>query len=144
MSNAATAAGDLGALPAWDLGDLYPGPDSPELETDLAGIEDDVRTFHRRHAGKVAALGGAALGEAVAAFEAIEQTIGRILSYAQLVHAGDMADAETGRFYQTTVERVNRISSELVFFTLELNRIDDDALAEKMKAPEGRGVSEVT
>ena len=131
----ASVSDDLGPLPAWDLADLYPGTDSPELETDLARIEDDVRAFQRRHAGKVAALGGAALGEAVAAFEAIEETIGRILSYAQLVHAGDMADAETGRFYQTTVERVNRTSSELVFFTLELNRIDDDALAERLQAP---------
>ena len=131
----ASDADKLGPLPAWDLTDLYPATDSPELETDLAAIEDEVQAFHRRHAGKVAGLGGAALGAAVAAFEAIEETIGRILSYAQLVHAGDIADAEIGRFYQTTVERVNRVSSELVFFTLELNRIDDDALAEKIKAP---------
>ncbi len=129
-------SGDLGPLPAWDLTDLYPATDSAELEADLGRIEDSVRAFHDRHAGKVADLDGAKLGDAVAAFEAIEEIAGRILSYAQLVHAGDITDAEIGRFYQTTVERVNRISTELVFFTLELNRIDDGAMAEKLKAPE--------
>ncbi|MHA1109232.1 MAG: M3 family oligoendopeptidase, partial [Alphaproteobacteria bacterium] len=87
------------------------------------------------HAGKVAALDGEALGEAVASFEALEEIIGGIMSYAQLVHAGDVADAGIGKFYQTTLERVNLVSSELVFFTLEINRIDDSALAQKLTAP---------
>ncbi len=135
MSNTDSAAGDLGALPAWDLDDLYPGMDSAELKADLDRIEKTARAFHKSHAGKVAALDGAALGDAVAAFEALEEIIGGILSYAQLVRAGDVADAGIGKFYQTTLERVNRVSSELVFFTLEINRIDDTALAQKMTAP---------
>ena len=136
MSNSATAAIDPGVLPAWDLIDLYSGMDSPALAADLERIEKDAGAFRKRHAGKVAALDGAALGAAVAAFEALEEIMGGILSYAQLLHAGDVADAEVAKFYQTTMERVNRISSGLVFFTLEINRIDDDALAEKMQAPE--------
>jgi len=43
--------------------------------------------------------------------EALQDVLGRIMSYAQLVHAGNMMDPEIGRFYQTTQERVTDISS---------------------------------
>ncbi|MBU2091632.1 MAG: M3 family oligoendopeptidase, partial [Alphaproteobacteria bacterium] len=76
------------------------------------------------------------LGAAVAEYERIDEILSRVSSYAQLVHSGDMSDPEVGRFYQSVVERVTDISTQLVFFTLELNRLDDDALAEKLKAPE--------
>ena len=55
----------------------------------------------------------------------MQEVLGRIMSYAQLVHAGNMTDPEIGRFYQTMQERVTDISTELLFFTLEMNRLDD-------------------
>jgi oligoendopeptidase F len=126
----------LGTLPRWDLSDLYPGRDSPELQRDLARSEDEARAFNARHAQKLAGLSGAELGAAIAAYERLGETLGRIMSYASLVHAGDMSDPEIGRFYQTTHERVNDIETQLLFFVLELNRIDDAALDQKMAAPE--------
>ena len=57
------------------------------------------------------------------------------MSYAQLVYAGNMADPEIGKFYQSCQERVTGISSALVFFVLELNQIEDAALAERLKTP---------
>ena len=63
---------------------------------------------------------------------------GRIISYASLVHAGDLADPEIGRFYQTIQERINAIATELLFFTLELNRLDDAALEAKAGRPRAR------
>ena len=126
----------LGALPRWDLADLYPGRDSDDLKRDLDGSAADAKSFAARYKGKLAALSGAELGAAVASFERLQETLGRVMSYGSLVHATDMSDPEIGRFYQTMHERVNDIGTELLFFVLELNRIEDASLDEKMKAPE--------
>lgn len=53
---------DLGQLPEWDLADLYPGRDSPELARDLAGLAADAASFRERHQGRLGDLSGAALG----------------------------------------------------------------------------------
>jgi oligoendopeptidase F len=131
-----TGNGKLGALPEWDLSDLYAGPDSRALKDDLEKAAKQAKAFHKKYFTKVGGLGGSALGKAVAAYEAIDERLARIMSYAQLLHAGNVADAEISRFYQTTQERVTDISAHLVFFTLELNRIGDRALAQKMKSKE--------
>jgi oligoendopeptidase F len=127
--------GRLGALPQWDLSDLYPGRDSAELERDLAASAAEAKAFRAHYEGKLAALPGAELGEAVTRYERLGETLGRVGSYVSLVHAGDMSDPEVGRFYQTTHERVNDIETDLLFFTLELNRVEDAAMAAKTEAP---------
>jgi len=121
-------ANALGVLPEWDLTDLYPGQDSPELETDLKGAFESSDAFAAAYQGKLAGLGGDALAEVIAEYERIEEILGRIMSYAGLVHAGNVSDPEVGRFYQTMQERANDIGTRLLFFTLELNRIEDTAL----------------
>jgi oligoendopeptidase F len=132
------AAPALGPLPQWDLADLYPSRDGPELRGDLERSEREAEAFRARHAGKLAALPGAELGAAIAQYERLQETLGRVMSYAYLVYAGDMADPEIGRFFQNMQERVNAISTALLFFTLELNRVEDDALEAKLAAPELR------
>jgi oligoendopeptidase F len=129
-------AAALGPLPQWDLSDLYPGRDSAELKRDLERSEGEAAAFRQRYEGKLAALSGAALGDAIAAYERLQDTLGRIMSYASLIYAGDMSDAENGRFFQNMQERVNGISTVLLFFTLEINRLDDAALAEKLESRE--------
>ena len=133
--NDATTDCDIGTLPEWDLGDLYPGPDSAELARDLAAAAESAAAFEARYAAKLADLDGDRLGAAIAEFEAIEETLGRIMSYASLTHAGAMDDPDVGRFYQTMQERVTDISARVLFFTLELNDVDDEALAKAMAAP---------
>ena len=125
----------VGRLPAWDLKDLYQGPESAALEADLAGAEREARQFRQRLQGKLAERSGVALARAIAEYERIEETLGRVLSYAQLLHAGDVSDPKIGQFYQTMQERSNRISTETLFFTLELNRLDDAVLEDKLRAP---------
>ena len=125
----------LGKLPTWDLSDLYPGPDSPALKRDLERSEGEAKAFRERYLGKVAGLSGAGLGRAVADYERLDETLAKAGSYAGLVHATAMEDAEIGRFYQTVRERLTRISTELLFFALELNQVDDAALEEKLKDP---------
>ena len=120
------------ALPAWDLSDLYTGTDDPRLEADLAAAEAAALAFESAHAGKVGALSGDALAKAIATYERIEESLGRAMSYAQLVFSADAQDAANGRFYQTVQERVTTISSHLLFLSLEINRIEEEALARKV------------
>jgi oligoendopeptidase F len=127
--------GPLGALPEWDLNDLYPGADSAELKRDLEQAAADAKAFAKRYQGKVATLDSASFGAAIATYEALEERLGRLSSYAQLVHAGDMADPEIGRFYQTIQEKATEASSETLFFTLEINRLDDGAIQRLLAHP---------
>jgi oligoendopeptidase F len=124
------------ALPEWDLRDLFPGRDSPELAQAFAKAEKDAESFQSKYEGKLAGLNGAALGKAIAEFETLEETLSRITSFADLTYAGNQSDSAIAKFYQTVQERVNLISSRTLFFTLELNRLDEADIAAKLKAPE--------
>ena len=118
-------------LPAWDLSDLYLSPDDPRVMADLTQTEQTAKAFAQSRTGKLADLSGADLAAAIAEYEQIQEVLGRVASYAQLLFAGDSSDAAIGRFYQTVNERVTTIGSDLIFFTLELNRLDDVALEGK-------------
>ncbi|MFN6953712.1 MAG: M3 family oligoendopeptidase [Acetobacteraceae bacterium] len=122
------AAGAADALPVWDLTDLYAGQEDPRLAADLAEAEARAKAFEQRHAGKLSSLSGDALAEAIGEYERIEEVLGRIMSYAGLVFAGDAENPANGRFSQTMGEKVTAISSHLLFFTLELNRLEDALL----------------
>ena len=122
-------------LPEWDLSDLYPSRDSAALKSDLTQVAADAKDFRKRHEGRVADADGAALGAAIAEYERQQEVLSRIISYAQLVYSADMTDAAVAQFYQTMQERVSDISTDLLFFTLEINRLDDAAFAERLKSP---------
>ena len=125
----------LANLPEWDLSDLYPGRVSEALKRDLSRLADDAEAFRARYQGHLADLSGAALGAAIETYERLQERSGRIISYASLVHAGNLADPEIGRFFQSMQERINAVSTTLLFFTLELNRIKDADLAAKEADP---------
>ena len=125
----------LADLPEWDLSDLYSGRDSEALKRDLVQLASDAEAFRERYQGHLADLSGAALGAAIETYERLQEQSGRIISYASLVHAGDLADSEIGRFFQTMQERINAVSTTLLFFTLGLNRINDADLAAKQADP---------
>jgi oligoendopeptidase F len=127
------AAGQSAGLPSWDLSDLYASPDSVSIEADLSGAESEAREFAASFEGKLASLPGAALAQAMARFEAIDETLGRVMSYAQLLFSADSTDASAGQFYQRMMERVTDISALTLFFRLELNKIDDAVLEAKFQ-----------
>jgi len=127
--------GDLGGLPEWNLDDLYPGMASPELEADLAAAQAEADAFAARYRGRLASLDGAGLAEAIRGYERLDERLARAMSYADLVHSGNMMDNAVGRFYQSTQERVTDISSVTLFFTLELNRIDDAVIERQIADP---------
>ena len=134
------ASADLGALPQWRLEDLYEGMNSPRFAADLERAEREAKQFAEAWRGKLGAIaslqnGGERLGEAVKAYEALQDLTGRVMSYASLLYASDTSDPARAKFYGDTHERVTALSGDLLFFELELNRIDDAALAAAMAAP---------
>ncbi|WP_439605266.1 M3 family oligoendopeptidase, partial [Shinella sp.] len=135
---ARSAEAGLGLLPEWNLTDLYPSMDGPELAGDLARATADAHAFEARWKGTLAAEAakGAAgsIGKAVVEYEAMEDLIGRIGSYASLLYAGDTSDPARAKLYGDVQERLTDASSHMIFFGLELNRIDDDLLEAALAA----------
>ncbi len=125
----------LGDLPTWNLGDLYSSPTGTDLEADLGRAARDADGFAGDYDGEVAGLDGATLGAAIARFEALQDVMGRIGSYAQLYYAQDLADPKRGQFAQNVSEKLTDIGAKLLFFRLELNKIEDADLAHKLADP---------
>jgi oligoendopeptidase F len=129
----ASEPGAPGVVPRWTLSDLYPSLAAPAFERDLAAAAADAERFAADHRGRLADLaaepdGGTRLHDAVARYEALDEALGRILSYAQLAYAEDTADPARAKFMADAQDRVTAVSSNLLFFTLELNGIPDDVL----------------
>jgi oligoendopeptidase F len=129
---------DLGLLPQWRLDDLYEGMDSPRFAADLERAAADAANFATSYRGKLAELAagsdaGRRLYEAVSAYEALQDVMGRIMSYASLLYAGDTSDVARGKFYGDAQEKVTELAGELLFFELELNRLDDAELDAAMR-----------
>src|SRR5579871_1137169 len=130
----------LGKLPEWNLTDLYPALDAPEITRDLDHVDKECTAFETAYKGKLAAevakdSGGEWLAAAVKRYEAIDDEMGRLSSYAGLVHAGNTIDARISKFYGDVSERLTAASVHLLFFTLELNRLDDAVLQQAMETP---------
>ena len=123
----------IGDLPAWRLEHLYPAMDSREFADDVERGLEDARQFAATYAGKLDSLlrgpdANRQLFEALASYEKLEDRLGRIMSYAGLNYAVDTSDPVRGKFYGDAQEKITTASSQLLFFQLELNRIDDAAL----------------
>lgn len=112
------------SLPSWDLSDLYGGPEDPALAADLDRVAAEATAFEAAVKGALGTMESGAFADALATYEALSETLGRIMSYASLLHAGAMTDPEVGRFYQDMQERTTDIGQHLLFFTLELNDLE--------------------
>ena len=135
---AAPATGmDLGPMPEWNLTDLYASPKDAAVERDLLRCAEDARRIRTTYQGKLVGMGrdASVIVAAVRAYEDLSELMGKLASYAQLLYAGDQADPERAKFYGDVQERLTQISTDLVFFELELNQIADADLAEAVKAP---------
>jgi oligoendopeptidase F len=127
----------LGALPRWRLEDLYESMGSPRFADDLERARREAKEFAAAWRSKLAAIADSAeagerLAEAVKGYEALQDLIGRVMSYASLLYASDTSDAHRAKFYGDVHERVTELAGDLLFFELELNRVDDARLEAAM------------
>src|SRR5690606_9976533 len=116
-------------LPEWNLADLYAGMEAPELARDLDRVAADAISFESEWKGRLEAAARQAvsgdLGRALRDYEKIEELMGRIGSYAGLLYAGDTSNPVHAKFYGDVQQKLTDASAHILFFTLELNRIDD-------------------
>ena len=139
-ARSAKASPGLGTLPEWDLSDLYPSMDSKAFAEDVAKAQAECKAFAANYRGKIDALAhgkeaGSALAIAVQRYEALDDLIGRIMSYAGLIYAGDTTDPVRAKFFGDAQEKITAASSDMLFFQLELNRLADGVLEKAMVTP---------
>ena len=130
----------LRQLPEWDLDDLYSGLGDPAIKRDLDRTDAECTAFEEAYKGKLADLartthGGDNLAAVVRRYEAIDDLMGRLSSFAGLIHAANTLDPARTKFYGDMQERLTAASIHLLFFTLELNHIDDAVLDKAMADP---------
>ncbi|MDR6758821.1 oligoendopeptidase F [Mycoplana sp. BE70] len=132
-ATAGAIAGDLGDLPNWNLADLYASPTAPEFRADLESGMAKSLAFETRWKGKLddaaGKSGAEGIGAAVKEYEALEDLLGRVASYAGLTYFSDTTDPANGKLYGDVQAKITDISAHLLFFALEMNRIDDKRLA---------------
>jgi len=125
----AIGGNSFGKLPEWDLTDLYPATDSPEIIRDLAWLEKACTDFAHDYEGKLAGLDAAGLREAVTRYEQIDIIAGRIMSYAGLRYYQMTIDSERAKFMADCQDSITAYTTTLVFYGLEFNRLDESHLA---------------
>ena len=128
-ANASRGAKDLGDLPEWDLSDLYEAEDAPELKRDLDWLEQACASFAADYEGKLATLDAKGMLDCVLRNERISAIAGRIMSFAGLRYYQMTIDATRAKFMSDCQEKITNFTTPLVFFTLELNRLEDDHVA---------------
>ncbi|WP_287882783.1 MULTISPECIES: M3 family oligoendopeptidase [Paracoccus] len=133
----AAEAPNLGALPEWDLSDLYPAPDSPELTRDLEAVEQACCEFARNYEGKLASLDAGKMLDCIERYQQIDILAGRIMSYAGLRYYQNTTDSARAKQMGDLQDRITTATTKLVFFSLEFNRIPDARYEEVFAAPNG-------
>ena len=126
--SAAGSATPFGDLPEWNLDDLYAGEDAPELKRDLDWLEQACASFASDYEGKLETLDAKGLLDCVLRNEKINQIAGRIMSYAGLRYYQLTTDADRAKFMSDVQEKITNFTTPLVFFTLELNTLEDEHL----------------
>ena len=131
------AADGLGPMPVWNLGDLYPGPASEAVAADLQKAGTEAKAILELYQGRLAELAtdDSRLAEVIASYETLSDTLGKLGSYAGLLYAADTSNPEHAKFYGDIQEQLTAITTDLIFFELEINQIDDAVLARALEAP---------
>lgn len=136
-NNLASQAQELGELPSWDLTDLYESKSSAAFEKDWKSTKSASEKFEARWKGKLQDAthksGDDGLGAAIRDYEQIEEVMGRMASFAGLLYFSNTLDADNAKFYGDMQAHITDASAHLIFFTLELNRIDEDDIAKGIK-----------
>ncbi|MDC1467172.1 M3 family oligoendopeptidase [Planktomarina temperata] len=121
--------GAFGDLPEWDLSDLYASEDAAELQADLTWLKQSCIDFSNHYEGKLAQLNADEMLKAVERYEAIDIIAGRIMSFAGLRYYQLTTDPERAKFMSDMQDKLTEHTTKLVFYGLEFNRLDEEALS---------------
>ena len=127
----------LGDLPEWDLSDLYMAEDDPELTKDLDWLRKACSNFSEDYQGKLDKLGAMGLLDAVERYQAIEVVAGKVMSFAGLRYYQLTTDSQRTKFMSDMQDKVTKLTTPLVFYGLEFNRISGDRIASLLNEDSG-------
>ncbi len=118
-------------LPRWDLSDFYASIEDPKIIEDLDLLKALISEFKQRYESKIVPdfpLTGDILLSAIEELEVIEESLGKLISFAFLTYATQQDNPEIIKFFQKIQEQATTLSSDLIFFTLNLNTLSQDLL----------------
>ena len=124
---------NLGKLPIWDLGDLYNSTKDNKITSDLNFIKKASKKLEKKYEGKIRNLNSEKLLKAIIELEKIDEKIDRVMSYAYLLYAENIENEKNKIFFQQMQETITKYSSSLIFFSLELNKIENKKLKKLLK-----------
>jgi oligoendopeptidase F len=118
----------------WDLGDLYRSID--DLEKDLERARIQARDFRRDYRGRVVSLEAQQLAESLRRLEELHELLGRAGTYAYLHWSTNSEDPARGALLQRVREISTEVVQQVLFFDLELVKIDDERFAALLPDPQ--------
>ena len=115
-------------LPQWNLNDLYTGETSKKLIEDLKWLEKECVRFENDFKDNLTKLSSNGFLKCILRYEKIQNVSGRIMSFAGLKYYQSTTDNNRAKFLADMQEEITISSSKLVFFSLEINRLNSDEL----------------
>jgi oligoendopeptidase F len=127
------------ALPEWNLTDLYAGRDDPKIEIDLAAAKaanDELASLEGlflQARGEPERL-GVLLDRGIKLYEQATNGLWGVGAYAGLAASTARDDPAWAKFEADLRARSSQIASESLFFSLELNQLENAELDAALKA----------
>ena len=122
---------------AWDLSDLFAGPDDPKIDETLHTAKEWAAAFAQTYQGRINSLDltAARLLAAIEDYEALWQEAGKPGTYARLRFSADTSDPARGALMARVSEETTRLSLPLVFYRLELAQVPDEVMTPLLDDP---------
>ena len=112
-------------LPVWDLTEIYTDIKDPKIKTDLKKIRDSSNKFVKKWKGKIKDLNPSDFLSCIETYQKICESLHKIGTHSSLIFATNMEDAEISRYNSSVSDEFTEIFSSLIFFTLELSKVND-------------------
>lgn len=128
-----TKTNSLISLPKWDLTDFYNSITDKKIAGDFKIASNFAAQFKENYQGKLQKISALNFAKAIKEYEKISEILGKISSFAYLNYATNLNTPKDTAFYQDSSEKINDIFSQLVFFELEINQIEDKKLNSLIK-----------
>tara|TARA_Y100000739_G_C20603428_1_gene464142 strand:+ start:719 stop:2545 length:1827 start_codon:yes stop_codon:yes gene_type:complete len=127
----------LGSLPEWNLSDLYVNTESEKITNDIEWLELECKAFASDYEKKLSGITSGDMLECIKRYEKIEQVSGRILSYAGLRYYQQTTDETRTKFLADNQDKITNITSHLIFFSLEINDLEELKLTSLLEGSPG-------
>ena len=120
-------------VPEWDLKDLYQSLKDQNISNDISFSIKKQEEFVKKYQGKLHDLSKKEIANAakeicraIKEYEKIGEINGKVATYAYLNKAKNSSDEKIAIFYQNIIDQISKIESNILFFSLEMNKFDEE------------------